>query len=260
MERRLGEWQIRIGDAERTLRETEALLSDPPRPFRHNSRHCTKPDNKTAHGKTYAKTRERVERNIRDLERQIDSAIENIKVEINTRTHQLQQTDVLIADMDMRRETRQSLPRTSRRNPIPRRPKRWDSQQGQHPQNPDRKQRRTPQHPAPNPRRHCPTTAKFAKCPGRFMSPVRQRTRPAPPRRSIGHNSQTSYKNNRHRSPNWNRIFKKPKQNANSTDIAINKLKTQLAQRERHRPTPRRIRKRTQRSRKCHTNPRDIIG
>ena len=108
VERRLGEWQIRIGDAERTLRETEALLSDR-QSIQTQLEALHKARQQDREWEDTRENRERVERNIRDLERQIDSAIENIKVDINTRTHQLQQTDTLIADMETRREKRQSL-------------------------------------------------------------------------------------------------------------------------------------------------------
>ena len=108
VERRLGEWQIRIGDAERTLRETEALLSDR-ETIQTQLEALHKARQQDREWEEIRENRERVERNIRDLERQIDSAIENIKVEINTHTHHKQQADVLVADIEPRRETRQSL-------------------------------------------------------------------------------------------------------------------------------------------------------
>ena len=108
VERRLGEWQIRIGDAERTLRETEALLSNH-QTIQTQLEALHKARQQDREWEEIRENRERVERNIRDLERQIDSAIENIKVEINTHTHHRQQTDVLVADIETRRETRRSL-------------------------------------------------------------------------------------------------------------------------------------------------------
>ncbi len=108
VERRLGEWQIRIGDSERTLRETEALLSDR-QTIQTQLEALHKARQQDREWEEMRENRERVERNIRDLERQIDSAIENIKVEINTHRHHKQQTDVLVAAIETRRETRQSL-------------------------------------------------------------------------------------------------------------------------------------------------------
>ncbi len=108
VERRLGEWQIRIGDSERTLRETEALLSDR-QTIQTQLEALHKARQQDREWEEMRENRERVERNIRDLERQIDSAIENIKVEINTHIHHKQQTDVLVAAIETRRETRQSL-------------------------------------------------------------------------------------------------------------------------------------------------------
>ncbi len=108
VERRLGEWQIRIGDAERSLRETEVLLSDR-QTIQTQVEALHKARQQDREWEDIRENRERIERNIRDLERQIDSAVENIKVDINTRTHHRQQTDVLIADDEARRETRQSL-------------------------------------------------------------------------------------------------------------------------------------------------------
>ena len=108
VERRLDGWQIRIGDAERTLRETEALLSDR-QTIQTQLEALHKARQQDREWEETRENRERVERNIRDLERQIDSAVENIKVDINTRTHQRHQTDTLIADIETRRETRQSL-------------------------------------------------------------------------------------------------------------------------------------------------------
>ncbi len=108
VERRLGEWQIRIGDSERTLRETEALLSDR-QTIQTQLEALHKARQQDREWEEMRENRERVERNIRDLERQIDSAIENIKVEINTHIHHKRQTDVLVAAIETRRETRQSL-------------------------------------------------------------------------------------------------------------------------------------------------------
>ncbi len=108
VERRLGEWQIRIGDAERTLRETEALLSDR-ETIQTQLEALHKARQQDREWEEIRENRERVERNIRDIERQIDSAIENIKIEISTHTHHRQQTDVLVADIETRRETRRSL-------------------------------------------------------------------------------------------------------------------------------------------------------
>lgn len=108
VERRLGEWQIRIGDSERTLRETEALLSDR-QTIQTQLEALHKARQQDREWEEMRENRERVERNIRDLERQIDSAIENIKVEINTHRHHKRQTDVLVAAIETRRETRQSL-------------------------------------------------------------------------------------------------------------------------------------------------------
>ena len=108
VERRLGEWQIRIGDSERTLRETEALLSDR-QTIQTQLEALHKARQQDREWEEMRENLERVERNIRDLERQIDSAIENIKVEINTHIHHKQQTDVLVAAIETRRETRQSL-------------------------------------------------------------------------------------------------------------------------------------------------------
>ena len=108
VERRLGEWQIRIGASERTLRETEALLSDR-QTIQTQLEALHKARQQDREWEEMRENRERVERNIRDLERQIDSAIENIKVEINTHIHHKQQTDVLVAAIETRRETRQSL-------------------------------------------------------------------------------------------------------------------------------------------------------
>ncbi len=108
VERRLGEWQIRIGDAERALRETETLLSDR-QAIQTQLEALHKARQQDREWEDIRENRERVERNIRDLERQIDSVVENLKVDINTRTHQLQQTDVLVAEIETRRKTRQSL-------------------------------------------------------------------------------------------------------------------------------------------------------
>ncbi|MCY3681933.1 MAG: SMC family ATPase [Gemmatimonadetes bacterium] len=108
VERRLGEWQIRIGDAERALRETEALLSDR-ETIQAQLEALHKARQQDREWEEIRENRERVERNIRDLERQIDRAIENIKVEINTYTHHRQQTDALVAEIETRGETRQSL-------------------------------------------------------------------------------------------------------------------------------------------------------
>ena len=108
VERRLGEWQIRIGDAERALRETEALLSDR-QTIQTQIEALHKARQQDREWEDIRENRERVERNIRDLERQIDSVVENLKVDINTRTHQLQQTNVLVAEIEARRKMRQSL-------------------------------------------------------------------------------------------------------------------------------------------------------
>lgn len=108
VERRLGEWQIRIGDAERTLRETKILLSDR-QTIQTQIEALHKVRLQDREWEDIRENRERVERNIRDLERQIDSVVESLKVDINTRTHQLQQTDVLVAEIEARRKTRQSL-------------------------------------------------------------------------------------------------------------------------------------------------------
>ena len=108
VERRLGEWQIRIGDAERALRETEALLSDR-QAIQTQLEALHKARQQDREWEDIRENRERVERNIRDLERQIDSVVENLKVDINTRTHQLQQADVLVSEIEVRRKTRQSL-------------------------------------------------------------------------------------------------------------------------------------------------------
>ncbi len=108
VERRLGEWQIRIGDSERTLRETEALLSDR-QTIQTQLEALHKARQQDREWEEMRENLERVERNIWDLERQIDSAIENIKVEINTHRHHKRQTDVLVAAIETRRETRQSL-------------------------------------------------------------------------------------------------------------------------------------------------------
>ena len=108
VERRLGEWQIRIGDAKRALRETKTLLSNR-QTIQTQVEALHKARQQDREWEEVRENRERVERNIRDLERQIDSAVEAIKIDINTRTHQMQQTDTLIANIETRRETRQSL-------------------------------------------------------------------------------------------------------------------------------------------------------
>ena len=108
MERRLGEWEMRIGDAERALRETEALLSDR-QTIQTQLEALHKAREQDREWGEIRENRERIERNIRDLERQIDGTVEKIKVDINTCTHQLQQTNALVADIETRRETRQSI-------------------------------------------------------------------------------------------------------------------------------------------------------
>ena len=108
VERRLGEWDVRIREAERELRETEALLSNQ-ETIRIQIDTLRKAQEQDREWETLRENKERIENSIRELERQIETASKDLQVTINTRSEQLKQTEDLAAQFDRRQETVQNL-------------------------------------------------------------------------------------------------------------------------------------------------------
>ncbi len=108
VKRRLGEWQVHVEQAERALRETETLLADR-QTIQAQVETLRRAKERDREWEALREGRERTERSIRDIERQIESTCAELQVSINTLAQQLRQTDAIGAERESRIETRRSL-------------------------------------------------------------------------------------------------------------------------------------------------------
>ncbi|MGA1196889.1 MAG: AAA family ATPase, partial [Candidatus Latescibacterota bacterium] len=88
VERRHGEWDIRVKDAERDIAETQELLQDQ-EDIDLRVAALTKAREQDREWETLRENRDRIEKNIHDLERQLDAENANLQVAINTKREQL---------------------------------------------------------------------------------------------------------------------------------------------------------------------------
>ncbi len=101
VERRHGEWDIRVKDAERDIAETQELLQDQ-EDIDLRVAALTKAREQDREWETLRENRDRIEKNIHDLERQLDAENANLQVAINTKREQLRQHENLVAQRDNR--------------------------------------------------------------------------------------------------------------------------------------------------------------
>ena len=117
VERRLGEWDLRIKDTERELRETEALLANREH-IQARVEALRKAREQDREWENIRESRDRIERNIRDLERQIESTRSKSQIALNTRKEQVQQTETQATQVAIRQEACQKL-RTQNEQILP---------------------------------------------------------------------------------------------------------------------------------------------
>jgi exonuclease SbcC len=101
VERRHGEWDLRVNDAERDIVETEALLQDQ-EDIDARIEALQKAREQDREWENQRENRDRIEKNIHELERQLDAENATLQVAINTKREQLRQQEVLVKQRDSR--------------------------------------------------------------------------------------------------------------------------------------------------------------
>lgn len=101
VERRHGEWDIRVKDAERDIAETQELLQDQD-DIDQRIAAFQKAREQNQEWETLRENRDRIEKNIHDLERQLDAENANLLVALNTKREQLRQQEHVVKQREVR--------------------------------------------------------------------------------------------------------------------------------------------------------------
>lgn len=104
VERRHGEWDLRVKDAEREIAETQALLKDQ-EDIEARVAALQKAREQNREWETLRENRDRIEKSIYELERQLDAENANLQVSINTKREQLAQYQNLLQQKETRQKT-----------------------------------------------------------------------------------------------------------------------------------------------------------